>query len=193
MADYSLGVARGRIVIDPTGAIAGAEAAAAASGSMRRQNLILASSLGVVGRSMTVMGIAALAGFGVAVALAALHFGQVSDSARRSVRIDGLPLCPDATRREAVSPVRRCRCVQWSCARCLVAATIRSSANPCTTYPRRASRKAISSGALPAIETSPPDALPIAATTTSGSIFAPTCSMVDAAVVDAVTVSTASK
>lgn len=79
MADYSLGVARGRIVIDPTGAIAGAEAAAAASGSMRRQNLILASSLGVVGRSMTVMGIAALAGFGVAVNAAAKFEKQMSE------------------------------------------------------------------------------------------------------------------
>lgn len=79
MADYSLGVARGRIVIDPTGAIAGAEAAAAASGSMRRQNLILASSLGVVGRSMTVMGIAALAGFGVAVNAASKFEKQMSE------------------------------------------------------------------------------------------------------------------
>lgn len=71
MAEYDLGTARGKIVLDPSGAVAGAAAASKATDDLGTSAKRNSANLTTVGTAMTGVGVAAVAGFALAVNAAA--------------------------------------------------------------------------------------------------------------------------
>lgn len=71
MAEYDLGTARGRIVLDATGAAAGIGAAGAAAGGLGASAAGSRAGLGIMSVGLLGVGVAAVAGFGAAISAAA--------------------------------------------------------------------------------------------------------------------------
>ena len=78
MPDYDLGTARGKIVIDSGDAEAAFAKAAVGSETLQKKSGSAASSLLLVGGAMTAVGVAGLAGFGLAISKAATFEQQIS-------------------------------------------------------------------------------------------------------------------
>ena len=78
MPDYDLGTARGRIEIDSTSAEKGLAATAAGTAAVTKSGGAAASSMLLVGGAMTAVGVAGLAGFGLAIKAASDFEHQMS-------------------------------------------------------------------------------------------------------------------